>query len=83
MRRNGHYGEAQAGEGKAERTSSRSGWLGGLLTLVGGVGIGAGLLYILDPDKGKKRRNQILSGAGDLASRHHRVSDRGGAGSAG
>ena len=36
--------------------------------MVGGVGIGAGLLYLLDPDKGQKRRNQILSSASDLAS---------------
>jgi len=68
MRRNGHYGEKQAGEGQSEGTSSRSGWLGGLLTLIGGVGIGAGLLYILDPDQGRKRRNRLLSSASDLAS---------------
>ncbi len=62
MRRNGHMGET-------ETCSSRSsGWLAGLLSMVGGVGIGAGLLYLLDPDKGQKRRNQILSSASDLAS---------------
>jgi len=49
-------------------SSSSSGWLAGLLSMVGGVGLGAGLLYLLDPDKGQKRRNQILSSASDLAS---------------
>lgn len=61
MRRNGHMGET-------ESCSSGSGWLAGIFSLVGGVGIGAGLLYLLDPDKGQKRRNQLLSGASDLAS---------------
>jgi hypothetical protein len=54
--------------GETESCSSSSGWLSSVLSLVGGVGIGAGLLYLLDPDKGEKRRNQILSSAGDLAS---------------
>jgi hypothetical protein len=61
MRRNGHSGETESG-------SWSSGWLGGLFSLVGGVGIGAGLLYLLDPDKGQKRRERILGSAGDLAS---------------
>jgi len=61
MRRNGHIGET-------ESCSSSSGWLSSIFSLVGGVGIGAGLLYLLDPDKGQKRRNQILSSASDLAS---------------
>jgi uncharacterized protein YjbJ (UPF0337 family) len=54
--------------GETESCSSGSGWLSGLFSLVGGVGIGAGLLYLLDPDKGEKRRGQIMSGASDLAS---------------
>jgi len=43
------------------------------MSLAGGVGIGAGLLYLLDPDKGAKRRDRMLSGAADLASsaRHY------------
>jgi len=60
MRRNGHTGESESRSG--------SGWLGGLFSLVGGIGIGAGLLYLLDPDKGKRRRQQILESASDLAS---------------
>jgi len=39
-----------------------------IASLVGGIGIGAGLLYLLDPDKGVKRRQQLMSGASDLAS---------------
>jgi len=60
MRRNGYTEESES--------QRSSGWLGGLFSLVGGVGIGAGLLYLLDPDKGKKRREQILDSASDLAS---------------
>lgn len=63
MRRNGLTGESQS-----DSRSSGSSWMAGLFSLVGGVGIGAGLLYLLDPDKGKKRRSQVLSGAADLAS---------------
>jgi hypothetical protein len=43
--------------------------LTGLLSLAGGVGIGAGLLYLLDPDQGEKRRRRILSGAQSLGER--------------
>jgi hypothetical protein len=39
-----------------------------LVSLAGGVGIGAGLLYLLDPDKGAKRRQQMLDRASGLAS---------------
>jgi hypothetical protein len=37
-----------------------------LMSLAGGVGIGAGLLYLLDPDQGQKRRRNIVSGARHL-----------------
>jgi gas vesicle protein len=50
-------------------TSSRSSsWLSGLMSLAGGVGIGAGLLYLLDPEQGEKRRRNISSGARSLGS---------------
>jgi hypothetical protein len=55
--------------GSAEQScSSKSGWLSGLLSLAGGVGLGAGLLYLMDPDQGAKRRRQIARGASGLAS---------------
>jgi len=50
-------------------TSSRSSsWLAGLMSLAGGVGIGAGLLYLLDPEQGEKRRRNIASGARSFGS---------------
>lgn len=61
MRGNGYSNESQ-------QSGSGSGWLSGLISVVGGVGIGAGLLYLLDPDKGQKRRSRIMHGAADLAS---------------
>src|SRR5689334_16961361 len=60
MRRNG--------SAEQQRSSSSSGWLGGLLSLAGGVGLGAGLLYLLDPESGAKRRRRIMDGAHGLAS---------------
>jgi gas vesicle protein len=63
MRRNGYLSETSE-----ECTRSGSGWLAGIFSMIGGIGIGAGLLYLLDPDKGEKRRKQIWDKAGDLAS---------------
>jgi hypothetical protein len=36
------------------------------MAIAGGVGLGAGLLYLLDPDKGMQRRRQIADGVGGL-----------------
>jgi hypothetical protein len=53
---------------QSNESCGTSSMLTGLMSLVGGVGIGAGILYLLDPDKGEKRRNNLMSGASDLAS---------------
>jgi len=29
------------------------------LTLIGGIGLGAGLMYVLDPDRGRRRRARM------------------------
>lgn len=47
--------------------ASSSGF-GKLLSLVGGIGLGAGLLYLLDPESGTKRRRSILRGVQGLGS---------------
>ena len=46
MRRNGQSGES------GYECSTSSGLLSTMLALAGGVGIGAGLLYLLDPESG-------------------------------
>src|SRR3954466_14271929 len=52
----------------SSRSSSSSNWLSGLMSLAGGVGIGAGLLYLLDPDQGERRRRSIASGARSMGN---------------
>ena len=49
-----------------ECSTSSSSWMTGLMSLAGGIGIGAGLLYLLDPEAGEKRRRNIVSGARHL-----------------
>lgn len=43
--------------------TSRSNLMPSLLSLAGGVGLGAGLLYLLDPDKGRERRTHLYDAA--------------------
>jgi hypothetical protein len=62
MRRNSQSSES------SQRGGGSSSMLTGLMSLAGGIGIGAGILYLLDPDKGQKRRHDLLSSASDLAS---------------
>lgn len=54
-------------------------WLG----LLAGVGLGAALLYLLDPDKGEQRRQDLMGmagslggGADDMAERDQQVNNR-------
>lgn len=61
--RNGRRSESGRGY-----SSGSSSMLASLMSLAGGIGLGAGLLYLLDPDKGEKRRSRMLSGAASLAS---------------
>jgi hypothetical protein len=49
-----------------ECSTSSSSWLTGLMSLAGGVGIGAGLLYLLDPEEGERRRRNIMGGARNM-----------------
>src|SRR4051812_44052089 len=58
----------QSGYDCSTSSRSSSGWLSGLMSLAGGVGLGAGLLYLLDPEQGQKRRRNIASGARSFGS---------------
>ena len=49
-----------------QECSTSSSWMAGLMSLAGGIGIGAGLLYLLDPEMGEKRRRNMMSGARHL-----------------
>jgi hypothetical protein len=64
MRRN----NLQSGYDCPTTSSRSSSWLSGLMSLAGGVGIGAGLLYLLDPEQGEKRRRNISSGARSMGN---------------
>jgi len=41
---------------------------GKIMSIVGGVGLGAGLLYLLDPESGTRRRRQIMRSIEGLGS---------------
>jgi hypothetical protein len=47
---------------------SSAGFLGAGLALAGGAALGAGLLFLLDPDKGRQRRRGIMRGVSSLGS---------------
>ncbi|HWC76216.1 MAG TPA: YtxH domain-containing protein, partial [Blastocatellia bacterium] len=46
------------------------------LTILGAMGIGAGLMYVFDPDKGKKRRALMRDRLEDTARKTRRQIDR-------
>ena len=48
---------------------------GGMLMLLGGVALGAGLMYILDPDQGRRRRALLRD---KLVSASNKASDAAG-----
>ncbi len=51
----------------------------GALFLVAGTGIGAGLMYIFDPDRGTRRRRYVMHRAQDMVDNANEViSDRAG-----
>src|SRR4051794_2304624 len=79
MRRNGSRATAASSRSENMAGEGRQSSMGrSLLALAGGVGLGAGLLYLLDPDKGVQRRRQILEGASGLGrSLADRASDWG------
>jgi uncharacterized membrane protein len=41
----------------------------GTMALVGGASLGAGLMYLLDPDRGERRRSQLSGAVSDAAER--------------
>src|SRR5215213_2811177 len=65
MRRNG-TGQRRANGGGDVECSNSSSMVKSMMALAGGVGLGAGLLYLLDPDKGVERRERLMEGAGGL-----------------
>jgi len=49
-----------------------------ILALTAGVGVGAGLMYLCDPDRGRSRRSRLVGEAtGLLHRREHRLEKRG------
>jgi len=55
--------------GRSDQSNGGSGGgLGKMMAVVGGVGLGAGLLYLLDPDNGRRRRSSLLHGVQGLGS---------------
>jgi hypothetical protein len=65
MRRNGRTSGRQS---SAISDTNSSGLLKAGLALLGGAGLGAGLLFLLDPDKGQRRRRGIVRGVSSLGS---------------
>ena len=56
------------GRSNESGSCASGGGLGKMMAVVGGVGLGAGLLYLLDPDNGRKRRSTLLHGVQGLGS---------------
>ena len=66
MKRNGR--ESTQRGNRSQQCASSAGFLGAGLALAGGAALGAGLLFLLDPDKGRQRRRGILRGVSGLGS---------------
>jgi len=45
-------------------------------SFIAALGLGSGLMYFLDPDRGKRRRAQVLDRAGQIARRTSRFADK-------
>jgi len=54
------------GRSDSGESASKSSGVGKLMSLVGGIGLGAGLLYLLDPENGRKRRRSLLGSVQNL-----------------
>ncbi|MDQ3252792.1 MAG: BON domain-containing protein [Acidobacteriota bacterium] len=50
------------------RRDERSGWSGGWM-LLGGIGLGAALMYLLDPDRGSRRRALVIDKLSSAANK--------------
>src|SRR6266542_6877940 len=53
----------------SEQCSYLGAWVGGTSALLGGLGIGALLMYLFDPEEGRERRGYLAEASGDVLDR--------------